>query len=155
MIEKETVTGENARRVIEGKKPIEATLSDEEVAAQKEINEAYMLLSLIDSYSIKKAELVTRNPEEEIMMNFELVREQFVEQLNEYISEGKGDTVEGLTTKFRIDQMHNMTVRERKQVIDQYAELLYQHSLQTINVEETLKQIKQEIQDEESEASRE
>ena len=93
--------------------------------------------------------------EEEIMMNFELVREQFVEQLNEYISEGKGDTVEGLTTKFRIDQMHNMTVRERKQVIDQYAELLYQHSLQTINVEETLKQIKQEIQDEESEASRE
>ena len=149
------MTGENARRIIEGKKPIETTLSDEEIAVQKEINEAYMMLSLIDSYSIKKTELVTRNPEEEIMMNFELVREKFVEQLNEYISEGKGDTVEGLTTKFRVDQMHNMTVRERKQVIDQYAELLYQHSLQTINVEEVLKQIKHDIENEESEASRE
>ena len=60
MLKEETVTGANARRVINGEAPVTECRGEDEVSREKELTRAYFQLSLVDHYSMKEGALVTR-----------------------------------------------------------------------------------------------
>ena len=85
MLENETVTGENAKRIINGEQPIVEKPSTEQLAKQKELNDAYMQLSLVDSYSIRDGHLTPRIADEEVREYFIQAYERVIEKLGDQL----------------------------------------------------------------------
>ena len=71
MLKEETVTGANARRVMNGEEPVEECRKEDEVQKEKELADAYFQLSLVDNYSIENGELKPRVLDEELRQNYQ------------------------------------------------------------------------------------
>jgi hypothetical protein len=142
--ERETVTGANARRVMAGEAPVEDAPSVAQLAQQKELGEAYTQLSLVDSYRVRDGRLVARVGEEE-------VRDVFLEGYTRVIERLKGEIEKGGEEAAHAEKILRMLgkfdVRDRKIVLDKYTALLYQHSLDSVNVEEVMEKVKKEVEE--------
>ena len=137
MEERETVTGANARRVMAGEAPVEDAPSVAQLAQQKQ-------LSLVDSYRVRDGRLVARVGEEE-------VRDVFLEGYTRVIERLKGEIEKGGEEAAHAEKILRMLgkfdVRDRKIVLDKYTALLYQHSLDSVNVEEVMEKVKKEVEE--------
>ena len=115
-----------------------------QLAQQKELREAYMQLSLVDSYSVKEGRLVARVGEEE-------VRDVFLEGYTKVIERLKGEMEKGGDDAIHAEKILRLLgrfdVRDRKVVLDKYTALLYQHSLDSVNVEEVMEKVKKEVEE--------
>ena len=144
MEERETVTGANARRVVAGEAPVEDAPSVAQLAQQKELGEAYTQLSLVDSYRVRDGRLVARVGEEE-------VRDVFLEGYTRVIERLKGEIEKGGEEAAPAEKILRMLgkfdVRDRKIVLDKYTALLFQHSLDSVNVEEVMEKVKKEVEE--------
>ncbi|KAK8821430.1 hypothetical protein WA538_000798 [Blastocystis sp. DL] len=142
--ERETVTGANARRVMAGEAPVEDAPSVAQLAQQKELGEAYTQLSLVDSYRVRDGRLVARVGEEE-------VRDVFLEGYTRVIERLKGEIEKGGEEAAHAEKILRMLgkfdVRDRKIVLDKYTALLFQHSLDSVNVEEVMEKVKKEVEE--------
>ena len=138
------MTGANAKRVMKGEAPVEEVPSVAQLAQQKELREAYTQLSLVDSYSVREGRLVARVGEEE-------VRDVFLEGYTKVIERLKGEIEQGGEDAMHAEKVLRMLgkfdVRDRKIVLDKYAALLYQHSLDSVNVEEVMEKVKKEVEE--------
>lgn len=147
----ETVTGENARRVIEGKEPIVQTYSQEELTAQKEMNDAYMLLSLIESYSMKDDMIVARKPIDEVKANYITAYTAMVNKAKEEMASQRKEQKNVQNADLSPKKAIPLKTDEMEKVFGKYSELLYQHSLQTIDVEKVIEEVKRELEEEKKE----
>ena len=180
MLKEETVTGANARRVINGEAPVTECRGEDEVSREKELTRAYFQLSLVDHYSMKEGALVTRVLDEELRTNYKEAMESFLvdhaaapsqeakeaaasakeakeaaasakeaKEAAASAKEAKEDKEAAASAKEAKEarEMEKMlasfTVRDRKRVLDKYSVLLYNHSLEKINVEEVLDRLKE------------
>lgn len=138
------MTGANAKRVMKGEAPVEEVPTVAQLAQQKELREAYMQLSLVDSYSVKEGRLVARVGEEE-------VRDVFLEGYTKVIERLKGEMEKGGDDAIHAEKILRLLgrfdVRDRKVVLDKYTALLYQHSLDSVNVEEVMEKVKKEVEE--------
>lgn len=145
MLENETVTGENAKRIINGEQPIVEKPSTEQLAKQKELNDAYMQLSLVDSYSIRDGHLTPRIADEEVREYFVQAYERVIEKLGDQL-ENQENVEEANQAKELLMFLRNFSVRDRTVVLDKYSALLYHHSLDKVSVEDTIERVKQEME---------
>lgn len=129
MLKEETVSGTNARRVMNGEEPVEECRKEDEVQKEKKLADAYFQLSLVDSYSIENGELKPRVLDEELRQNYQKAFESCVSE------HSGGDEFMKL--------LSSLTVRDRKTVLDKYSMLLYNHSLEKIHVDEIMDRIKE------------
>ena len=159
MLKEETVTGANARRVINGEAPVTECRGEDEVSREKELTQAYFQLSLVDHYSMKDGALVTRVLDEELRTNYKEAMESFLvdhaaaqsQEATEATSaagakEAAASAKEAKEAKEARElekMLASFTVRDRKRVLDKYSVLLYNHSLEKINVEEVLDRLKE------------
>ena len=161
MLKEETVTGANARRVINGEAPVTESRGEDEVSREKELTRAYFQLSLVDHYSMKEGALVTRVLDEELRTNYKEAMESFLvdhaaaqsQEAKEAASTtGAKEAKEAASTTGAKEakearelekMLASFTVRDRKRVLDKYSVLLYNHSLEKINVEEVLDRLKE------------
>lgn len=156
MLKEETVTGANARRVINGEAPVTECRGEDEVSREKELTQAYFQLSLVDHYSMKDGALVTRVLDEELRTNYKEAMESFlVDHAAAQSQEATGATSaagakeaaasakEAKEARELEKMLASFTVRDRKRVLDKYSVLLYNHSLEKINVEEVLDRLKE------------
>ena len=127
MLKEETVTGANARRVMNGEEPVEECRKEDEVQKEKELADAYFQLSLVDNYSIENGELNPRVLDEELRQNYQKAFESCVSE------HSGGDEFMKL--------LSSLTVRDRKTVLDKYSMLLYNHSLEKIHVDEVVDRV--------------
>ena len=167
------MTGANARRVINGEAPVTECRGEDEVSREKELTRAYFQLSLVDHYSMKEGALVTRVLDEELRTNYKEAMESFLvdhaaapsqeakeaaasakeakeaKEAAASAKEAKEDKEAAASAKEAKEarEMEKMlasfTVRDRKRVLDKYSVLLYNHSLEKINVEEVLDRLKE------------
>ena len=163
MLKEETVTGANARRVINGEAPVTECRGEDEVSREKELTRAYFQLSLVDHYSMKEGALVTRVLDEELRTNYKEAMESFlvdhaaapsqaakeaaasakeVKEAKE-AKEAAASAKEAKEAREMEKMLAAFTVRDRKRVLDKYSVLLYNHSLEKINVEEVLDRLKE------------
>ena len=138
MLKEETVTGTNARRVMNGEAPVEESRGEDEVTREKELTQAYFQLSLVDHYSIKEGALVGRVLDEELRTNYKEAMESF---LTDHAA--SKELKESKESRELEKMLASFTVRDRKRVLDKYSVLLYNHSLEKINVEEMLDRLKE------------
>lgn len=153
MLKEETVTGANARRVINGEAPVTECRGEDEVSREKELTRAYFQLSLVDHYSMKEGALVTRVLDEELRTNYKEAMESFLvdhaaapSQEAKEVKEAKeaaASAKEAKEAREMEKMLASFTVRDRKRVLDKYSVLLYNHSLEKINVEEVLDRLKE------------
>lgn len=162
MLKEETVTGANARRVINGEAPVTECRGEDEVSREKELTQAYFQLSLVDHYSMKEGALVTRVLDEELRTNYKEAMESFLVDHaaapSQDATEATGATgttgtkeakesaasaKEAKEARELEKMLASFTVRDRKRVLDKYSVLLYNHSLEKINVEEVLDRLKE------------
>ena len=167
MLKEETVTGANARRVIDGEAPVTECRGEDEVSREKELTRAYFQLSLVDHYSMKEGALVTRVLDEELRTNYKEAMESFlvdhaaapsqeakeaaasakeVKEAKEAAASAKeaaASAKEAKEAREMEKMLASFTVRDRKRVLDKYSVLLYNHSLEKINVEEVLDRLKE------------
>ena len=189
MLKEETVTGANARRVINGEAPVTECRGEDEVSREKELTRAYFQLSLVDHYSMKEGALVTRVLDEELRTNYKEAMESFlvdhaaapsqeakeaaasakevkeakeaavsakeVKEAKEAAASAKevkeakeakeaaASAKEAKEAREMEKMLASFTVRDRKRVLDKYSVLLYNHSLEKINVEEVLDRLKE------------
>lgn len=166
MLKEETVTGANARRVINGEAPVTECRGEDEVSREKELTRAYFQLSLVDHYSMKEGALVTRVLDEELRTNYKEAMESFlvdhaaapsqeakeVKEAKEAAASAKevkeakeaaASAKEAKEARELEKMLASFTVRDRKRVLDKYSVLLYNHSLEKINVEEVLDRLKE------------
>lgn len=129
---------------MKGEAPVEEVPTVAQLAQQKELREAYMQLSLVDSYSVKEGRLVARVGEEE-------VRDVFLEGYTKVIERLKGEMEKGGDDAIHAEKILRLLgrfdVRDRKVVLDKYTALLYQHSLDSVNVEEVMEKVKKEVEE--------
>ena len=167
MLKEETVTGANARRVINGEAPVTECRGEDEVSREKELTRAYFQLSLVDHYSMKEGALVTRVLDEELRTNYKEAMESFLvdhaaapsQEAKEAAASAKeakeaaasakeakeaaASAKEAKEAREMEKMLASFTVRDRKRVLDKYSVLLYNHSLEKINVEEVLDRLKE------------
>ena len=163
MLKEETVTGANARRVINGEAPVPECRGEDEVSREKELTRAYFQLSLVDHYSMKEGALVTRVLDEELRTNYKEAMESFLvdhaaapsQEAKEAAASAKevkeakeakeaaASAKEAKEAREMEKMLASFTVRDRKRVLDKYSVLLYNHSLEKINVEEVLDRLKE------------
>ena len=163
MLKEETVTGANARRVINGEAPVTECRGEDEVSREKELTRAYFQLSLVDHYSMKEGALVTRVLDEELCTNYKEAMESFLvdhatapsQEAKEAAASAKevkeakeakeaaASAKEAKEAREMEKMLASFTVRDRKRVLDKYSVLLYNHSLEKINVEEVLDRLKE------------
>ena len=167
MLKEETVTGANARRVINGEAPVTECRGEDEVSREKELTRAYFQLSLVDHYSMKEGALVTRVLDEELSTNYKEAIESFLvdhaaapsQEAKEAAASAKeakeaaasakeakeaaASAKEAKEAREMEKMLASFTVRDRKRVLDKYSVLLYNHSLEKINVEEVLDRLKE------------
>ena len=157
MLKEETVTGANARRVINGEAPVTESRGEDEVSREKELTRAYFQLSLVDHYSMKEGALVTRVLDEELSTNYKEAIESFLvdhaaapsQEAKEAAASAKeakeaaASAKEAKEAREMEKMLASFTVRDRKRVLDKYSVLLYNHSLEKINVEEVLDRLKE------------
>ena len=157
MLKEETVTGANARRVINGEAPVTECRGEDEVSREKELTRAYFQLSLVDHYSMKEGALVTRVLDEELRTNYKEAKESFLvdhaaapsQEAKEAAASAKeakeaaASAKEAKEAREMEKMLASFTVRDRKRVLDKYSVLLYNHSLEKINVEEVLDRLKE------------
>ena len=142
MLEKETVSGDNALRIIRGKAPIEED-NTEQLERERELSNAYFILSLVDNYSLRDGQVVERLPYEEINA-FSLALQRELQDELEHLSAQNNWTKE---EHARSDLLNGLSsaMAQKKQIMQKYSTLLYQHSLDTVNVQEILEKIKREL----------
>lgn len=147
MLKEETVTGANARRVINGEAPVTECRGEDEVSREKELTRAYFQLSLVDHYSMKEGALVTRVLDEELRTNYKEAMESFLVDHaaapSQEAKEAAASAKEAKEARELEKMLASFTVRDRKRVLDKYSVLLYNHSLEKINVEEVLDRLKE------------
>ena len=147
MLKEETVTGANARRVINGEAPVTESRGEDEVSREKELTRAYFQLSLVDHYSMKEGALVTRVLDEELSTNYKEAIESFLVDHaaapSQEAKEAAASAKEAKEAREMEKMLASFTVRDRKRVLDKYSVLLYNHSLEKINVEEVLDRLKE------------
>lgn len=147
MLKEETVTGANARRVINGEAPVTECRGEDEVSREKELTRAYFQLSLVDHYSMKEGALVTRVLDEELCTNYKEAMESFLVDHatapSQEAKEAAASAKEAKEAREMEKMLASFTVRDRKRVLDKYSVLLYNHSLEKINVEEVLDRLKE------------
>lgn len=147
MLKEETVTGANARRVINGEAPVTECRGEDEVSREKELTRAYFQLSLVDHYSMKEGALVTRVLDEELRTNYKEAMESFLVDHaaapSQEAKEAAASAKEAKEAREMEKMLASFTVRDRKRVLDKYSVLLYNHSLEKINVEEVLDRLKE------------
>ena len=167
MLKEETVTGANARRVINGEAPVTECRGEDEVSREKELTRAYFQLSLVDHYSRKEGALVTRVLDEELRTNYKEAMESFLvdhaaapsQEAKEAAASAKeakeaaasakeakeaaASAKEAKEAREMEKMLASFTVRDRKRVLDKYSVLLYNHSLEKINVEEVMDRLKE------------
>ena len=147
MLKEETVTGANARRVINGEAPVTECRGEDEVSREKELTRAYFQLSLVDHYSMKEGALVTRVLDEELCTNYREAMESFLVDHatapSQEAKEAAASAKEAKEAREMEKMLASFTVRDRKRVLDKYSVLLYNHSLEKINVEEVLDRLKE------------
>lgn len=147
MLKEETVTGANARRVINGEAPVTECRGEDEVSREKELTRAYFQLSLVDHYSMKEGALVTRVLDEELRTNYKEAMESFLVDYaaapSQEAKEAAASAKEAKEARELEKMLASFTVRDRKRVLDKYSVLLYNHSLEKINVEEVLDRLKE------------
>ena len=141
MLKEETVTGANARRVMNGEAPVEESRGEDEVTREKDLTQAYFQLSLVDHYSIKEGALVGRVLDEELRTNYKEAMESFL--TDHAASKEPKEPKESKESRELEKMLASFTVRDRKRVLDKYSVLLYNHSLEKINVEEVLDRLKE------------
>lgn len=146
VLENETVSGANARRVMNGEKPVVEVLSEEVVQQQKELTEAYMQLSLVDSYSVRDGVLTTRIADEEVRTYFGKAYEKVLQELGSQMEKEEEKTADAERAKRLLTVLSAFTVRDRRIVLDKYSALLYHHSLDRVSVEETVERVKRELE---------
>ena len=159
--------GANARRVINGEAPVTECRGEDEVSREKELTRAYFQLSLVDHYSMKEGALVTRVLDEELSTNYKEAIESFLvdhaaapsQEAKEAAASAKeakeaaasakeakeaaASAKEAKEAREMEKMLASFTVRDRKRVLDKYSVLLYNHSLEKINVEEVLDRLKE------------
>ena len=132
LVKNETVSGDNAIRILNGKKPIVESSDGSKEA--KEISDAYFQLSLVDHYSIRDGKLVDRIPQEECVHFFDEVIEEMVGKIS--------PENPSLYDQSLLYQLENLTLRDKAEVFDKYAGMIYNDSLKNINVREVLERVK-------------
>ena len=141
-MEKETVTGENAMRVIEGKKPIEKQQDEASIMKEKELSNAYFILSLVDQYSIRDGKMVDRNIDEEVEYFAVKSVADISQELKALASDSNEESYE------KVKNIHNnmdeFRMRDFVSLYERYSKLVYQHSLDTVNVEGAIDKVKKE-----------
>lgn len=142
VLEKETVTGDNAMRVIHGEKPIEKDVDEDALNKEKELSNAYFILSLVDNYSLHDGHVVERVKSEEINQFIQLSLKEVENELVELVERGENEDIEKMMKQ--MEKMRGFTTNDTKQLYETYALLLYEHSLDTINVQEVLDKVKKE-----------
>ena len=148
VLEKETVTGENALRIIEGKKPIEKEEDEESVMKEKELSNAYFILSLVDNYSLRDGQIIDRNINEEHEYFAMKSIDNMSKEIDDISKEKNEESIEKLQKK--VNHLKEFKKGDTVKIIDKYSKLLYQHSLDTVNVEEVLETVKKESEEESS-----
>ena len=132
LVKNETVSGDNAIRILNGKKPIVESSDGSKEA--KEISDAYFQLSLVDHYSIRDGKLVDRVPQEECVHFFDEVIKDLIESFD---PENLSSYDQSL-----IRHLNSLTLRDKAEVFDKYAGMIYNDSLKNINVREVLERVK-------------
>ena len=132
LVKNETVSGDNAIRILNGKKPIVESSDGSKEA--KEISDAYFQLSLVDHYSIRDGKLVDRVPQEECVHFFDEVIKDLIESFD---PENLSSYDQSL-----IRHLDSVTLRDKAEVFDKYAGMIYNDSLKNINVREVLERVK-------------
>ena len=143
MLKEETVTGANARRVINGEAPVTECRGEDEVSREKELTRAYFQLSLVDHYSMKEGALVTRVLDEELRTNYKEAMESFLVDHAAAPSQEAKEVKEAKEAAASAKEAKEAREMEKKRVLDKYSVLLYNHSLEKINVEEVLDRLKE------------
>lgn len=142
VLEKETVTGDNAMRLIHGEKPIEKDVDEDALTREKELSNAYFILSLVDNYSLRDGKIVERVKSEEVNKFAESSLYEIKSELDELVNSGKEEDL--LEVAKGLDRMKLFTANDTKQLLETFSLLLYEHSLDTINVQEVLDKVKKE-----------
>ena len=159
MLKEETVTGSNARRVMNGEAPVKEARGEDELTREKELTHAYFQMSLVDHYSMKDGALVVRVPEEELRTNYQEAMKACLEGPIDPIdhagsadhadhadhtdSADSADSAEMKEARELEKLLLSFTTHDRKKVLDKYSVLLYNHSLERINVDEVLDHLKE------------
>lgn len=146
MLKEETVTGRNARRVMNGEAPVKEVRGEDELTREKELTQAYFQLSLVDHYSMKDGALATRVKQDELRTKFEEAMEACLVDCGARVErDDRGDnaeTKEDRKAREMLFMLRSFTRHDRKKVLDKYSVLLYNHSLEKINVNEVLDRLK-------------
>lgn len=142
VLEKETVTGDNAMRVIHGEKPIEKDVDEDALNREKELSDAYFILSLVDNYSLHDGHVVERVKSEEITHFIHLSLKEMENEAMELVEKGENEDIEKMLKE--MEKMRGFSTNDTKRLHEIYGLLLYEHSLDTINVQEVLDKVKKE-----------
>lgn len=117
----------------------------EAIQKEKELSNAYFVLSLVDNYSLRDGKIVDRLETEEIQHIFEEAMNEIIEELHELETEGEEEDEETLKKRHELYSIRSLEARNTKMILEKFSLLLYQHSLDTIDVQAVLDRVKKEI----------